>query len=90
MSDLHFAIMNNDIKSVRRQISDGANINVQSQFGYTPLMHAVDVGNKIILKMLLAAKADMNLVDESGRTVWDYARERGNQDFYALLEGAAK
>ncbi|NYZ76957.1 ankyrin repeat domain-containing protein [Candidatus Micrarchaeota archaeon] len=57
---------------VELALATGADINVQDNYGVTPLMKAAAVGAVNSFKMLLAKAADVNLQDEDGWTalIW--------------------
>lgn len=66
--DLFSAIENGDLAKVQRLIKDGADVNVRTQRGWTPLHRAV-VSNKLeIVKVLVQANADVNAQAHDGRT----------------------
>ena len=67
-------------------IAAGAPLNAQSDEGWTPLMIAASRGHTEVAKLLLAAKADLNLVNpQSQRTALDYAMRDGHPDIAELL-----
>ena len=55
--------------------------------GQTPLMVAATLGDMEIVWLLLDAKADPNLRDNSGRSALDLARARDQHDVVGLLGG---
>src|SRR4029077_1404146 len=58
--DFYAAIRSNNLVQLKALIAQGGNINVKARRGATPLMHAALVGNLDAMKLLLAAKADVN------------------------------
>ena len=54
--------------------------------GITPLMMAALRGNLEVVKVLLAAGADVNMKDHKGKTAVDYALLRRNYDVAEYLE----
>ena len=57
-------------------LANGADPNVPSNRGYTPLMRAAGNGSEQIVQLLLAAGADKRLVDCDGKTAYRLAMER--------------
>ena len=69
------AIINNDVKSVRELIDTGtAQINGRFK-GKTPLMWAAVRCKPDVIDFLVQKGANHNLVDQTGRTALDMARE---------------
>ena len=63
------AVYNEDLAAVKKLIAEGANVNMRkADDGSTPLHVAVFVCNIEIVKVLLAAKADVNAKDNKGQT----------------------
>ena len=55
-----------NIPFAKELIAMGADVNLGTKKGYTPLINAVKSRNKEMVKTLLAAKADINKVDKEG------------------------
>jgi len=66
LENLEQIIKTNNVEAIR-QIIQGGNINAAYGGGYTPLMIAVDLGNKEIVRMLIQAGADVN-IEHRGET----------------------
>ncbi len=67
VSVLHCAVANEHTEIVGYLLKAGSNINVQgSQTHRTPLFLAVDVGNKIMVDLLLKYGANANKIDDFG------------------------
>src|SRR4029079_19255842 len=49
-------------------IARGADVNVKTKSGYTPLTMAAEHGNAEVAKLLLARRADVNAKDKEGLT----------------------
>jgi ankyrin repeat protein len=70
---------------VRKLIAAGADINTAHD-GYTPLLVALGNGEFEVCKVLIQAKADVNLrVTRSGQSALSLAAERGLKDIVLLL-----
>ena len=67
-------------------IERGAEVNVASRIGLTPLMMAASGGRIKIVKFLLDRGADVTAMDNKGRTARDIAVERKRVDVQKLLE----
>jgi len=65
-------------------------VNVQGQFGETPLIIAAMVGDKPIVEALLTAGADPNLADVSGLTASAWANKNNYLDIASLLDRTGK
>lgn len=59
-------------------LKKGAYVNIRDHRKWTPLHCAAYVGSAEIASMLLEFKADMDAVEEQGRTAFDLAMEYGN------------
>jgi len=70
------AINNNDAKLVEILINAGANLEVKTQHGDTPLLIAVVGASEKIVAMLLDAGADLHATDSSNRTPMDLVAKR--------------
>lgn len=66
-------------------LAHGADPNVQSAGGYTPLHKAAVHGNATMLNLLLAKGARKDLKSNDGKTPRDMASERGHREAAALL-----
>jgi len=71
-----------DQEGVAKTLSQGANVNASNLHGSTPLMHAASCGHVEVVRILLAAGADLNAsVRLSHRpllpstTVWSQSRD---------------
>jgi ankyrin repeat protein len=72
---LDYAVgMNREDEIVRLLLKHGANPNVRTLNGTTPLMTAARRGSTTLVSMLLDAGADPSAIDRCGQTAVDYAR----------------
>jgi uncharacterized protein len=69
----------------RLLLSKGANPNIASNRGFTPLMRAAGHGNIEVVKLLLKSGANINLRDINRKTAYDLALEGRYRDTAALI-----
>lgn len=68
-------------------LKHGAHINYQiPPHHYTPLIIAIRAGRKDIVKYLLESNADINKVDDQGKTALWHAEQKNIQDIINLLQ----
>ncbi len=68
-TDIHTAIMKNDIATVKQHIAAKSNLNVKESYGgSTPLITASLFGKTEIAKLLINAGADLNAQNNDGST----------------------
>ena len=69
-------------------ISNGAKINAITDHGYSPLILALDHRQYEVAKELIAAGADISIVDVNGDTAETLAKKKGHKGILKLLEQA--
>jgi len=87
---LQLACAKGNVSLVKLLLEAGANLKGLGELG-TALHCASYFGQKPIVQLLLEARADVNAVDDSGKTPAQMAKDRGHNDIVALLlesEGA--
>ncbi|MCK5644078.1 MAG: ankyrin repeat domain-containing protein, partial [Gammaproteobacteria bacterium] len=78
-----------DIGKIQEAIQAGADVNVRNKYGVTPLMMASQNGHVEVVKLLLAAKANVNAVDKTdGVTPLLIASVKGHTEIVKLLIAA--
>ena len=73
--NIHQAVTDGEIALIRRELSNGADVNQKNEDGYTPLHLAVKSGHKRIVELLISKGADVNAKDARGWTSLDYSIE---------------
>ena len=82
MAPLHWAAeKNNDV--ARLLIENGADVNIQNIYGWTPLFLVATNGRLDIINLLIEFKADPFIKDDEGRTPLDVCKK---QEVRKLLE----
>lgn len=81
------------LKAVDVAIQSGVPVNHINDLGWTALQEAVVLGDggslyRLILRMLMNHGADPTTLDHDGKTALDWAREYGQTDVVAILEGS--
>jgi ankyrin repeat protein len=64
LTPLIFAAREGDIESARALLDAGANVNQQSEYGWSPLLTAVNNRNYQLAKLLIERGADVNLANK--------------------------
>ena len=78
-------IVTNDIKGIKRFISEGEDINLQDKMGWTALITATFCNDPEIVKILIDAGAKIDLQNNEGKTALDIAKEYDYQEIVELL-----
>eukprot|EP00826_Nyctotherus_ovalis_P061613 TRINITY_DN8786_c0_g3_i1.p1 TRINITY_DN8786_c0_g3~~TRINITY_DN8786_c0_g3_i1.p1 ORF type:complete len:141 (-),score=23.94 TRINITY_DN8786_c0_g3_i1:164-586(-) len=65
---LHYAAVNNNVKSATFLLQSGASINSKNIAGETPLMKAAEKNHKEVLQILLSQGCDVVAESKSGKT----------------------
>jgi hypothetical protein len=82
-------IVKGDFATVKNKLSSGMNVNTQaSDGGKAPLHVACHVGSKIMLRILLEAKADVHIKTNAGFMPIHVAAQNGHMDIIAELVSA--
>ena len=83
---LQQAAIDCDLEQLKLHVAKGANLNAPDQFGFTPLMRAIQKPSVEAAKLILeSGKADINAKDRSGRTPLIVSASNGNKDVVELL-----
>ncbi|MHC4560056.1 MAG: ankyrin repeat domain-containing protein [Planctomycetota bacterium] len=85
-SYFHKAVGNGNIEHVNLLISEGADVNVKSNYNQTPLQYAAREGHKEIVELLLAHGADVNFVGAAwDKTAAGHAMRSNHTEIVQLL-----
>lgn len=92
LTPLMYASMSNNLSVIELLLNNGANIEQESDRGYTALLSAIGMGyNLETVKLLIKYGANVNRVTKSGYNALSYARNNNNEGFiykYLLNIGA--
>jgi ankyrin repeat protein len=83
-----FAVINMHAATVATLLKLGADVNAQSDLGFTPLILAACSGDAGIAQALLNSGADVGKTLKSGQTALSHAAEHGYNDIVELLKRA--
>jgi len=80
-----------DTETVKRIVSEGADVETRDEFGFTPLMMHSNAGHVETVRFLIEKKADVNARDGYGGTALINAAFRGHDGIVGILlaNGAA-
>jgi len=87
---IHAAVASKNIDIVRAVLEAGADANAAQQQGFRPMHEAAGTANRALAELLLKHGADPSLADESGKSIADYAREKGHAEFASWLESPTR
>lgn len=71
--------------AARLLLNKGADVNAEYGCRWTPLYLAVRGGHREVAEALLKVGAEVNVIDEQGRTSTGRATEAGNKELAAFL-----
>jgi ankyrin repeat protein len=74
-----------DYRIIALFLEKGADANLSTKNGTTPLMQAAYKGNAALVKLFLAYGGDTTLKDKTGKTALDMAKQKGHQEIIQLL-----
>ena len=70
---IHQTVIDGNEALLRRELSNGANVNEKNEDGYTPLHLAAQSGHKRIVELLIDKGSDVNAKNDDGDTPLDVA-----------------
>ncbi len=75
-----------NITKIQELIDQGADLNMQDEYGYTPLIWAVSYSKYDIVKLLLDAGADKDITDTWKNNALYWANYYKNEEIISLLD----
>ncbi len=78
LSALHFAAREGDIESANALLDAGANVNQTTEYGWTPLLTAINNRNYALASVLIDRGADPNIANRGGWTPLYIATDNRN------------
>ena len=79
------AVITQNIEQVKTLLSEGADVNIKTKDGQTPLHIAARNGQVDIVDMLLAKGADFTVQNSNGRTIAGLAKVNGHMEIFELI-----
>ncbi len=81
----HYVVIEASIPLATKLLEWGADANSQDDFGMTPLMRAVQLGNLQMVKWLVDNGVSLNVKDVQGETALSLATSNEKKDIFELL-----
>ncbi|KAL0634674.1 hypothetical protein Q9L58_006400 [Maublancomyces gigas] len=78
------------IEIARMLLEAGSDVNAVGHGGATPMHHAVDTGDRMMVQTLLDWEPTPDAKDDKGKTALERAEENNDEDMVALLTGTNK
>lgn len=86
----HCVYLMPNLNLLRSLLALGADVNAQDYQGRSPCYMAICMGKKELTEILIATrKIDITLRDKSGKTLLEFAQEKGGQDLAEKMQGQA-
>ncbi|MDF2931398.1 MAG: ankyrin repeat protein [Chryseobacterium sp.] len=79
-------IFKGDLKLAQKLLDNKSDINKADSHGATPLIFATKLGNVDMVKLLIKYKAEKNIIDNEGKTAFEYAVFSKNQELINQLK----
>lgn len=85
-SQLHDLAVQNKLEELKELLKQpGVEVNALDSYGYTSLHLAADRGFTEVVKALLTAGADKEILDSEGISAWELSEEAGHDDIAVIL-----
>jgi ankyrin repeat protein len=78
LSALHFAAREGDVESAKALLDGGADVNQVTEYGWTPLLTAINNRNYALASLLMDRNADPNIANKGGWTPLYIATDNRN------------
>jgi ankyrin repeat protein len=85
-TDFRIAALVVDAERVKELLKKGADPNIKSKSGQTPLYKAAYRGHDDVVKLLLVHGADPTVKDKDGKTPLDLARVEGFHEVVSVIK----
>jgi len=85
-SPLHVAALNGITWLGEILLEHGAKVNAVNKEGSTPLMLAVQGHHREFISLLLHKNASIGMIDNHGKSAWDYALNWGSDELVEILD----
>jgi ankyrin repeat protein len=88
LTPLHYAVnygYENQIQIINLLLEKGADVNIKTLDGRTPLHNAAEAANKNVVELLISKGAKVNVKNDSDCTPFFYAVVRGHKEIINLL-----
>lgn len=84
---IHLTAGSGNIELTQLLLTHGANVNIKTDYGRTPLHFAARMNKINTVEHLLQSGADPSHKDNDGKTALDYAQEKSHLEIVRLLNG---
>lgn len=79
------AIEKGDVATIKRELKNGTNLEIVDEFGRTPLWHAVLIGKRSVVQLLLEKGASIEAKNFHGQNILGWAVEKQKNDIIEML-----
>lgn len=83
--DIFESVKNDNLKAVEIYITNGMDVNIKDNSGWSPLHYAADRGNNNVVRLLIESRADVNIKSNEGKTPLHIAVQKNKVEIIKLL-----